>query len=246
MTGFYNQTVDIEEPKYGRVCLIVGGALKLISFGFILLAAFVSAYFLFGLVVLFAAGSLLTQLYNKSPMQFEYDYNDSRLVICRRDRINRRTRVCEVLIDDIIEFGLFCDVFDEECDSLFCSSAHAEGVYYLTAARNNVAFQSKNLNKRQVENVKTAEDNQSFGGRSAERKPSADNTQSDDNNGNRIEKCNGFSQSGCKDALASCGGEVRLLLTPDEYMIALLDERLSEKQKKGVALSAQTDEIWKN
>lgn len=143
MTDNYTQTFEAIIPKHIRAYQACGIFFILFSVGFIILAALLSLYALIGFFLLFALGVVDLCVYNSSAKEYIYSFSPKRLVIDKKDVLNKCKRYVNVLFDDVAEF--ICDgsvEFNENTDILACSDASERGVCALVF---NIEGKSKRL-----------------------------------------------------------------------------------------------------
>lgn len=105
MTGQYSQTKELTVSASDKKMQYIGIASCLLSLGFIILSVFVSYFFMFGFAAFLIIGLIFIHFYNKVPREFTYDYNEQRLVIVKKDVVNKRSRILCLLLSDIESFG---------------------------------------------------------------------------------------------------------------------------------------------
>lgn len=110
MTNQYVQTVEVDLRQGARRDQILGIVLQLLGLGLILAGVFVSYYFFIAVAFALAVGIYLTQRFYSTAKQFEYDFNNERLVISRTNIVNHRRRILEIVYGDVKSFTYFRDV----------------------------------------------------------------------------------------------------------------------------------------
>lgn len=134
MTDQYSQEIDVVVDPSDKKKQYIGIFATLFSLGFVVLAFFISYYFFIGFGIMFIFGIFYIQLYNFVIKQFTYDYNSQRLVIVKKDVVNRQKRMLCVLLDDVKSFEIMDGLFTEE-DVIACSKS-SENVYQLIYSEN--------------------------------------------------------------------------------------------------------------
>lgn len=113
MTEQYSQTLELTVSSKDKKIQYLGIASCLISLGFILLSVFVSYFFMSGFAAFLVLGIVFIHFYNNVPREFTYDYNEQRLVIVKKDVVNKRSRILCLLLSDIESFGPVEGLTDE-------------------------------------------------------------------------------------------------------------------------------------
>ena len=135
MTEQYSQTVEVALSKSVRTTRNMGAAAFLIALTFVIIAGFVSWYFMIGFGVFFAVAAIEIHFFNASPKEFIYDFSMSRLVIAKKDIVNRTRRMLCVAFIDVKEFGVLDGLSDDD-DIVACESSSQQGVYQLVFDEN--------------------------------------------------------------------------------------------------------------
>ena len=130
MTGQYTQTVDVVVDGKAKRTQWIGIAAILISLGFIVLAAFLNWYLMFGFGAFLLIGVVQIHRYNLVAREYIYSYSDTRLVIAKKDVVNRTRRVLGVLFKDVISFAPL-ESLSEDDDIVCCKNVSDMGVYEL-------------------------------------------------------------------------------------------------------------------
>ncbi len=107
MTNYYVQSVEAELPKGARYQQIFGIILQLFALGLIAGAVFYSLYFIIPIVLLFLAGSYLTQNFYSYPRKFDYAFNDVRLQVVKTNLTAKTKVVANIPFANIKEFATF-------------------------------------------------------------------------------------------------------------------------------------------
>lgn len=134
MVDNYSQSVEIEVSSRAKRLQMAGIALVLFSLGFVLVSVFYNWFFMFGFAVFCAAGIVCMHFYNKTAKEYIYEVNPNRLVIVKKDVMNKQTRVLSLLLKDVTDFCIMndiCNDIDDGGDFLFCNKAYDMGVYQI-------------------------------------------------------------------------------------------------------------------
>ena len=130
MTGQYTQTVEVVVDGKAKATQWIGIAAILLSLGFIILAAFVNWYLMFGFAAFLLIGIVQIHRYNLVAREYIYSYSDTRLVIAKKDVVNRTRRVLAVLFKDVTSFAPL-EGLSEDGDLVCCKNTGDMGVYEL-------------------------------------------------------------------------------------------------------------------
>lgn len=141
MTDHYSQTIDVEVSQKMRQLQWAGITMILASFGFILISAFYSWYFMFGFAALLVGGAVCIHFYNKTAKEYTYEFSPSRLKVIEKDVVNRQRVYLDLLWKDVYGFEIMNDVYDEKSDLLCASKAYESGVW-------QIVFKVENEKKR--------------------------------------------------------------------------------------------------
>ena len=130
MTEQYSQNIDVAVSRRAKATQYIGIAAVLLSVGFIFAAAFYNWYLMFAFAAFLAIGAIEIHVYNATPREYIYDFSPKRLVVAKKDVVNRTRRILSVLYEDVASFAPL-EGLSEESDLVCCSSAGEEGVYEL-------------------------------------------------------------------------------------------------------------------
>ena len=130
MTGQYTQTVEVVVDGKAKATQWIGIAAILLALGFIILAAFVNWYLMFGFAAFLLIGIIQIHRYNLVAREFIYSFSDTRLVVAKKDVVNRTRRVLAVLFKDVISFAPL-EGLSEDGDIVCCKNVSDIGVYAL-------------------------------------------------------------------------------------------------------------------
>ncbi len=131
MTEQYTQTVDAAVSGRSKATQWMGIASLLLALGFVILAAFVNWYLMFCFGAFAAIGVIETHRYNLTAKEYIYSFSPKRLVIAKRDVVNRTRRVLSVLFEDAASFKKLESIC-EDGDIVCCPNVGDEGVCELT------------------------------------------------------------------------------------------------------------------
>lgn len=130
MTDFYTQSIDNPLTTAARIKQVGGAVLAIIGFCSIGLAVGISYYFFILTGILLIISGYLTISFNNTIKSFEYGCNDVRLIFSTTNVISRTERKIEILLKDIVEYGIFQDVVVEK-DYVMCPNTNALGVMFV-------------------------------------------------------------------------------------------------------------------
>ena len=166
MTDHYSQTIDVEVSQKMRQLQWAGITMILASLGFILISAFYSWYFMIAFGVFFAAGIVCIHIYNQTAKEYIYEVSPTRLVIVKKDVVNKQSVVLSLLFKDVTSFGIMDDMYHDKvegedvicCNSqvdvidysktfdiLFCNKAYDMGVYQIVFMPEDTGISQKVL-----------------------------------------------------------------------------------------------------
>ncbi len=123
----YNQTVEITPDNGSKTKQILSVSAILLSLGFVMLSVFVSWFFMFGFGAFFIIGMIYLQLYNSLAKEYTYSFSYERLVIAKKNVVNRQSRILCVLFEDVVSFDLMQGMCDDS-DIVACQTANEAGV----------------------------------------------------------------------------------------------------------------------
>jgi len=126
----YSQSVDVSVPSRVKSMQWIGIFAVLISLGFLMLAIFLSPYFVIAIVLFLAIGILNIRFYNTQPKEFTYEITPARLTIAKKDLVGRQKRVLQLMLADISSFELMEGLAVDE-DFVFYDTGKSEGVYQI-------------------------------------------------------------------------------------------------------------------
>lgn len=127
MTSNYVQKVDVKLPDGARLNQVLGIVLQLVGLGLIAAAVFGSYYVFIAVGVFLIAGIVLTQRFYSTAKSFEYDYNETRLVIARSNILGHKRRLLEIVYSDVTEFTVFRDAVSHD-DIVAAADVHSDDV----------------------------------------------------------------------------------------------------------------------
>ncbi len=137
MTEQYTQTVDVDIPRFVKRYQFCGILFILFSLGFVMVAIFLSWYALIGFALFFAIGAVNLHIYNSAAKEYIYEVSTERLVIAKKDVLNKTKRIANILFKDVNGFSSLEDMYCEDTDILACSDPYSEGVYALSFCIDN-------------------------------------------------------------------------------------------------------------
>lgn len=130
MTEQYTQTVEVSVPPRVKARQWIGIFAVLFSLGFLMLTIFLKWYFVFGFLVIFAAGAVYLHLYNTAAKEYTYDFSTQRLVITKKDLLGKQSRILCLIYEDVQSFGIMEGIADDE-DTAACNAVNEMGVYQM-------------------------------------------------------------------------------------------------------------------
>lgn len=130
MNENYTQNVEVEVTSKARKMQWLGIICILLGVGFILLAIFLSLYWLIAVAAFIAIGAIYIHFYNDTPTEFFYSISSERIVIAKKDVVNRTRRMLSVMLKDVTQFGAMQDLLDRS-DILAAGNVNSDGVYQL-------------------------------------------------------------------------------------------------------------------
>lgn len=131
MVEQYVQELDVQVSAKHKRMQWAGIFLVLFSLGFLMLAIFLSWFFLIGFALIFAVGIEFIHIYNNVKKEYVYEFNPKRLTIVGKDVVNRQKRLLTLLFKDVESFEIMQDEYDEKCDLLYCQNAYDKGVWQI-------------------------------------------------------------------------------------------------------------------
>lgn len=131
MTEQYTQTVEVVVDGKAKRTQWIGIAAMLISLGFVVLAAFVSWYLMFGFGAFLLIGIVQMHRYNLVAKEYVYSCSEVRLVVAKKDVVNRTRRMLAVLFEDVTAFAPL-EGLSEDGDIVCCKNVSDAGVYELS------------------------------------------------------------------------------------------------------------------
>lgn len=152
MVDNYSQSVEVDVSHHAKRLQWTGMFLVLFSLGFVVTSIFYSWYFMIAFGVFFAGGIVCIHVYNQTAKEFIYEVGPTRLVIVKKDVVNKQSVMLSLLFKDVTSFGIMDDLFHEKvegedivcCNSLvdvidysktfdilFCNKACDMGVYQI-------------------------------------------------------------------------------------------------------------------
>ncbi len=130
MTEQYTQTVEVTVSSKTKSMQWIGIISILLALGFLMLTIFLVWYFVFGMLVLLAAGIIYIHFYNTAAQEYAYDFSTMRLIVVKKDLMGKQKRILCLVYEDIVHFGIM-DGLAEDNDIVACNAAHDAGVYQI-------------------------------------------------------------------------------------------------------------------
>ncbi len=113
MTDRYTQTIECEISREDRRKQLISILLFLVGLALIAVAGVVNWFILIPACVFWLGGGAFLHWFNMTPKEFIYDFSHERLVIARKDAVNRAKRVLTLSFDDVISFEILTDIADK-------------------------------------------------------------------------------------------------------------------------------------
>lgn len=167
MVDNYSQAVEIEVSHHSKRLQMTGIFLVLFSLGFVMTSIFYNWLFMIAFAVFFVAGIICIHIFNQTAKEYIYEVNPTRLIIVKKDVVNKQTVVLSLLFKDVTEFCIMndlyndrkvkgedvvccndgCDVIDynKTFDILFCNKAYDMGVYQIVFCPEDTGISQKVL-----------------------------------------------------------------------------------------------------
>lgn len=130
MTEQYSQSVEVAVSGKLKAMQWCGIASLLLSVGFAVTAGFVSLYMLFGFGLFLLIAIFDLHFYNAEAKEYIYSFNPTRLVVAKKDIVNRTRRVMSVLFEDVTSFAPLEGMSDDG-DIICCGNVSDIGVHEL-------------------------------------------------------------------------------------------------------------------
>lgn len=132
MVDNYSQSVEIDVTRRSKRMQWTGMFLVLFSFGFVVAAIFYNWLFMIVFVVFFAAGIVFIHIYNQTAKEYVYEVSPTRLVIVKKDVVNKQTVVLSLLFKDVTGFGIMTDIYHDkvEGEDAVCANEHHDSIDY--------------------------------------------------------------------------------------------------------------------
>lgn len=128
MTENYTQTVEVDLKKESRRKQITAFVLILISLALFAVAAVVNWFIVIASVIIGAAGVLYLHLFNETAKEYVYDLSATRLVVSKKDAVNRTRRILTLILEDVVFLGIMQDIPDKD-DVCAVNDLGGKGVY---------------------------------------------------------------------------------------------------------------------
>lgn len=123
--------MDVAVSGKAKLSQWLGIAAILLSLGFVILSAFINWYLMFGFGAFMAIGAIEIHIYNLVAKEYIYDFSPKRLVIAKKDVVNRTRRVLSLLFEDALDFSPL-EGLSEDSDIICCGDIGEQGVCELT------------------------------------------------------------------------------------------------------------------
>lgn len=136
MTDNYTQTVELKMSGNTRLKQILGLVLILLGVGLFAVAATANWFITIPAVFLVVGGGVYLHLFNKTAKEYVYGFNYQRLVISKKDSVNRQKRILSVEVDKIISFEIMQSL-PNVGDTIAVADVGEMGVYELTFSCEN-------------------------------------------------------------------------------------------------------------
>ncbi len=130
MSENYSQSLEVTVSSKTKSMQWLGIICVLLGLGFVVLAAFNSLYWLIAVGGFLMIGIVYIHLFNQTAKEYIYDLSPKRLVVAKKDVVNRTTRILNVMFEDVVNFGPMSDMLDDS-DILAAENAHDSGIYQL-------------------------------------------------------------------------------------------------------------------
>lgn len=166
MVDNYSQSVEVDVTHHAKRLQWTGIFLVLFSLGFVVTSIFYSWYFMIAFGVFFVAGIVCIHIYNQTAKEYIYEVSPTRLVIVKKDVVNKQSVVLSLLFKDVTSFGIMDDMYHDKvegedvicCNSkvdvidysktfdiLFCNKAYDMGVYQIVFMPEDTGISQKVL-----------------------------------------------------------------------------------------------------
>ncbi len=166
MVDNYSQSVEIDVTHHAKRLQWAGMFLVLFSLGFVVTSIFYNWLFMIGFAVFFVAGIVFIHIYNQTAKEYIYEVSPTRLVIVKKDVVNKQTVVLSLLFKDVTSFGIMTDVYHDKVegedavsrneqndvidysktfDILLCNRAYDIGVYQIVFMPEDTGISQKVL-----------------------------------------------------------------------------------------------------
>ena len=130
MNEQYSQTVEVSVPKGAKAKQWVGIGCILAALGFVMLSVFHSLLWLIAVALFAVAAVINIHFYNDTAREYSYDVSAQRIVIVKKDVVNRQRRLIAIPFENITSFGVMQSMLDED-DIMAANAAYDDGVYEL-------------------------------------------------------------------------------------------------------------------
>jgi len=166
MVDNYSQSVEIDVTHHAKRLQWTGMFLVLFSLGFVVTSIFYNWLFMIGFAVFFVAGIVFIHIYNQTAKEYIYEVSPTRLVIVKKDVVNKQTVVLSLLFKDVTSFGIMTDIYHDKVegedavsrnvqndvidysktfDILLCNRAYDMGVYQIVFMPTDMGISQKVL-----------------------------------------------------------------------------------------------------
>lgn len=135
MTDNYTQTIEVNMKSETRRKQILAFILILLALALFAVAAVVSWFIVIAAVAVGIAGGVYLHLFNNSAKEYIYDFSPVRLVISKKDAVNRTRRLVTLAFADVAAFGIMQDMADKQ-DVCAVNDIGEKGVYQISYKEN--------------------------------------------------------------------------------------------------------------
>ncbi len=106
MTDNYSQTVELHMSGSARLKQILGLVLIMLGIGVFAIASVTNWFITIPAVFLVVGGGVYLHFFNKTAKEYTYGFNYQRLVISKKDAVNRQKRILSVDVNAIVSFEI--------------------------------------------------------------------------------------------------------------------------------------------
>lgn len=136
MTDNYSQTVELKMSGNARLKQVLGLVLIMIGFGLFAIAAVANWFIVIPAVFLVVCGGVYLHFFNKTAREYTYGFNYQRLVISKKDAVNRQKRILSIDVDSIVAFEIMHSL-PEANDTVAVEDVGEIGVYEMSFKSND-------------------------------------------------------------------------------------------------------------